>query len=242
MAIQFWKDLSILVATVEAAGHGKNCVLETTVEPLDITALNTTGWTTLIGGRKSGHVNLDFMSDMADDSLDETFFSLLGVSDVVKSFVTATADGSTAYTMRGVPLSFKPIEGEPGGLAMANLADQPSGPVIRGTLIHPSSVARTSSGTGTERQLGALSATQTMYAGLHVIAASGTTPTLDVIVQSDTVGFASPTTRITFAQAVAKTSAWGTVAGAVTDDYWRVSYTIAGTTPSFTFALICGIL
>ena len=72
---------------------------------------------------------------------------------------------------------------------------------------------------------------------LHVTAASGTTPTLDVTVEMDTnSGFSTPTTLATFTQATTTTSERieNTTS---TERYVRVSYTIGGTTPSFTFAV-----
>lgn len=246
MAIQFWQNMSILVGQLELAGHGKNVQLKTDVNPLDTTPLSTTGWMSFVGGNKSGTVDLTLMSDVADDGPDELLWSYLGTADIPKSVVSNSADGSTAYLMRGIPLSYTPIEGDPGGLAMARVSGRSStGPVVRGMLLHPGSASRTSSSTGTARQLGAVSSTQRVYAALHVLSVSGTNPTLDVIVQSDTVGFATPTSRITFSQATATTNRaqFGSAAGAITDDYWRVSWTIGGTaTPTFAFAVTVGII
>jgi len=75
-----------------------------------------------------------------------------------------------------------------------------------------------------------------------VIAASGTTPTLDVTIESDDAeGMASATTRLTFTQATATTSEWQELAGAVTDDWWRAAWTIGGGSPSFTAVVVVGI-
>lgn len=245
MAIQYWNDLSILVGAREMAGNAKNCVLGTTVQPLDTTPLSTTGWTTLIGGNKSGTVSMDFMADFAAAGQDELLYPYLGVTDVATSFITASADGSTAYLARTLPLSYTPIEGEPGALAMGRLTGQSStGPVVRGTLMHPPATARTSSSTGTARQLGAVSATQRMYAALHVLSVAGTsTPTLTVSLHSDNaVGFPTTTSRIAFSAATTVGHQFSSAAGAITDDWWRVSWTISGTNPSFLFALTCGIV
>jgi hypothetical protein len=244
MAIQFWKDMSILVGSREMAGNAKNVSLSTEVQALDTTALSTSGNTTLIAGNKSGSVSLEFMQDFAEGTVDDTLYPMLGTAGVVKSICTASADGSDAYLLKSIPLSYTPITGAVGELAMGSISGSSStGPVVRGLLIHPSNVARTSSGTGTGRQLGAVAADKAVYAAIHVIAASGTSPTLDVIVQSDdNSGFTSPTTRLTFTQATGKTSQLLSLAGAVTDDYWRVSYTIGGSTPSFTFAVTVGVL
>jgi hypothetical protein len=106
--------------------------------------------------------------------------------------------------------------------------------------------AKTATATGTAYQLGEVTAAQYLYAQLHVFAQSGTTPTLDVTVESDDAeGFSSPTTRITFAQiagASVPTAVWATpVAGAITDTWWRVKATIGGSDPSFTIAVAVGI-
>ena len=63
-----------------------------------------------------------------------------------------------------------------------------TGGVVRGQLIHPGSASRTSSSTGTGQQLGAVVAGKSMYAALHVLTATGTTPSLTVKVQSDDNG------------------------------------------------------
>lgn len=245
MAIQFWKNMSILEGGVELAGHGKSVALETTVNPLDKTPLSTTGWVELLGGLKSSTVNFDFMQDhAAADGVDSGFWSSFGNTGTVRSICTAADDGSAAYLMRGINLSYTPISGQVGDLAMGNVSGATNtGPVVRGKLLHPSSASRTASSTGTGRQLGAVVSGKSMYAALHVISVSGTSPTLDVIVQSDdNAGFTSPTTRITFTQTGTTGAEWGSVAGAVTDDYWRISYTIGGTdTPTFAFAVTCGL-
>lgn len=245
MAIQFWQDMSILVADLEMAGNAKNVSLSTEVTPLETTSLASTGWTTVIGGLKSGSVDIsEFMQDVAADSVDATLWPLLGNASVVKSICTASADGSPAYILKSIPLTYTPVSGTVGDLAMGAISGSSStGPVVRGALLHPSNVARTSSAAGTGRQLGAVAAGKKIYAALHVIAASGMSPTLDVILQSDdNSGFSSPTSRITFAQATGRTSELSSLAGAVTDDYWRISYTIGGSSPSFAFAVTAGIL
>lgn len=246
MAIQFWRNMSILEGGVEFACHGKNVNLQVDVEPLNTTALCVSDdYETLIGGLKSASGSMELMQDLTTGTIDETAWANFGTADVVRSIVTAADDGSAAYLMRGLAFSYSPISnGDVGSLAMATMQHSTSGVLVRGKLLHPSNVSRTSSSTGTGRQLGAVVAGKKMYAALHVLSASGTSPTLDVIVQSDdNSGFTSPTTRITFSQATGATSAWGSVDGAVTDDYWRVSYTIGGSdTPTFAFAVTAGIL
>lgn len=245
MTIQMWSDMSVLVGAIELAGHAKNVTCSTDVVPLDKTSMQSQGWTELLGGNKSGMVDLTLMQDRAAGGLDQLAWSYLGVADVPKSLVSNSADGSRAYLMRGIVLNYTPVDGEAGALAMTRISGRNStGGVVRGRLIHPGSAARTSSSTGTGRQLGAVVAGKSMYAALHVLSASGTTPSLTVKVQSDdNADFTSATDRITFTAATAATYEWSSVAGAITDDYWRVSYSISGTdTPTFSFAVTAGIL
>ena len=102
---------------------------------------------------------------------------------------------------------------------------------------------KTASGSSAILQLGAVSATQKVYAALHVLSKSGTNPTLDVTVKSaSVVGFGSPNLRLTFPQAIVPGYGWQQLAGAVTDGFWRVDYTIGGTaTPTFSFVVVVGI-
>lgn len=105
--------------------------------------------------------------------------------------------------------------------------------------------AKTTTASGTAYELGAVGATQYLYGCLHVLAVSGTDPTLDVIIASDDAeGMASATTRLTFTQKTAVGAQFITpVAGAITDTWWRASWTIGGTeTPTFTFVVSVGIL
>ena len=83
-----------------------------------------------------------------------------------------------------------------------------------------------------------------LYAALHVISRSGTSPTIDVLIQSDdNAAFSSPTTRVTFTQQSAIGSEWGTrLVGPITDDYWRASWTIGGSnTPTFGIVVTAGV-
>lgn len=238
MAVQAWTDVAIWIDDIEASVYGKSFSLNVDVAELDTTPLSTTGWVSRIGGLKTTTFDMDVMQDVAVDSVDDTLYPLLGTSNTVKSVAVGSTTGSAAYLSRGVILNYAPIQdGAVGSLAMGRLSAKTSGHLVRGVLGLPSA-ARSSSSTGTAYQVGALSSSQTLFAALHVTAITGS-PTLDVKIQSDTVGFGSATDRITFSQATGKGAQWGSVAGAVTDDYWRAQWTFGGT-GSITFAVTFG--
>ena len=82
-----------------------------------------------------------------------------------------------------------------------------------------------------------------MFLALHVVAISGA-PTFSVVLESDdNSGFTSPTTQLTSASYSAATgSEWQSVAGAITDTYWRVKWTVTGgTSPSVSMLAVAGI-
>jgi hypothetical protein len=112
--------------------------------------------------------------------------------------------------------------------------------LIRGTVLHSGGGL---SGVGTAYEVGAASATQSAYAILQVTSVSGTLPKLDVLVESDDAsGFASGTTRFEFTQATAIGAEFLSLAGAITDEFWRVSFSTSGTSPVFNFVVCVGIL
>lgn len=81
-------------------------------------------------------------------------------------------------------------------------------------------------------------AATSLRAQLNVTAASGTSPTLNVVIEDSVDGGANWNTIGTFAQRVAAGREVINVAGQFSDTL-RVRWTIGGTTPSFTFALDC---
>ena len=151
----------------------------------------------------------------------------------------AGADGDRAFFCQTIGTKYSP--GANIGDAYAfSASNQVSGTLTRGLIMGTG--AKTVTGNSTARQLGAVSATQKIRASLHVLAVSGTSPTLNVTVRSDdTEGFASPTTRITFPQRTAIGGELLTADGAITDAWWRVTWTIGGTSPSFTFVIAVGV-
>ncbi len=230
----------IYFAQVDLSGHTNQGSLNLEASELDYSSIKDP-WDRTKCGRNRLMLDANGFWEAGDANSDAVGLAMLGAPNKVMTFSPNGADGNDALIARGVPL--KCTFGAPSGelLTYALSAKGDIGKAVWGNLMHDDTVARTASGNGTARELGALSSTQSMYAALHVISASGTTPTLDVKIQSDTVGFGSATDRITFAQATGATSAWGSVAGAVTDTYWRVNYTISGTDPSFTFVVALGI-
>ena len=163
----------------------------------------------------------------------------LGLADVLLAlFPTTVVDGTTkGYAYQCVEGLYN-IGARVGSLLPFSFQTNPQGTALARAISLKDfrSTALTTTANGTAFQLGALVAGQTLYAGLHIFGAG--TGTIDVTIQSDTASnFPSATTQVTFAQQAAlnTTGVWATpITSAITDDWWRASWTIAGGAPSFT--------
>lgn len=176
-------------------------------------------------------------------SIDEELFNNLGTADRILTAVPAGAtEGNTAFFARVVAGDYSMGDriGEVLPFSGGGQSSRGHG-LIRGTLMSWRA-SEASTGNGTGRQLGAIATGQTIYAALHVLGVFDGADTLDVTVESDdNAGFTSAVTRLTFTQASAIGSEWKSLAGPITDDYWRVVWTIAGAAPAFDFAVSVGI-
>ena len=238
MAEQVLSDSLILFDGYDLSCNLNQVVLDHSAEPLDRTAFCHTSRVRRGGLLISALSAQGFFEAAQPDS---ALFSNVGVDGKVVSVAHTDADGEIAYTMQAMIGEYSPIQGAVGDLAGFSLnAGVSDDRLVRGTVMH--NATQTATGNGTARQLGAIASGATLYAALHVLAADGTSPTLDIDIESDdNSGMTTPTTRGSFTQATAIGAQWVEVAGAVTDDWWRVAYTIGGTSPSFKFIVILGI-
>jgi len=225
----------LFLGKYDVSGQSNVVSLDYGAEMLDSTTFDKTTRINAGGLKTAGFGVEGFWDSTSDGAL----FDNIGLADVpfTAGMVTG-ADGELAYMLNTISADYK-VGGPVGGRMPFSIGGK-GNILVRGNIMH--NAARTASSTGVIRQLGAVTAAQKLHASLHVISASGTTPTLDVVVQSDNlVGFTSPIDRITFSQKTAIGSQYSTLAGAITDDWWRVSYTIGGGSPSFEFIVAIAI-
>lgn len=195
-----------------------------------------------VGGLKVSQIQVNGFIDTA--TLEPSLFPNVGVSGGLISIAPQNSPvvGGEAFFLSSVITEYNQ-EYAVGEMAQFSLASLARAPLVRGQLAHDGSEAST--GNGTAIQLGAVSATQKLYAGIHVLSSSGDgSQTLDVIIQSDdAMGMASPLTRITFSQFTTSTGfAYLTTDGAITDGWFRAQWTIGGTgSPSFNFVVVFGV-
>lgn len=217
MAIFALTNASVHLGALDFGQHLNKVTITAKVDELEDTRFGST-YHSKIGGLRDFEMSHEGHMQYADP--DATLFADVGAQQVIT--VTPTgADGDVAYFGNAKRFEYAPIDGAVGDVAsfsgMVKASDAYG--LIRGKLLLPkTSLSGTT--TGTAVQLGAVGATQYVYASIHCFTA-GTTATV-VVESDDNSGFTSATTR----SSTVVTATGGTfitrVAGAITDDYWRV--------------------
>ena len=198
----------------------------------------------VMAGLFSAKISASGFWDAGDPSLvDDAMWAARGGSNGWSAWPAGAAEGSLAWLLTALHTSYQ-LLGAVGDIAPWQAGMAGNGFLARGQVASSPGTARTATGTGTILNLGAAVASgRRLHAALHVLSVAGTsTPTITAKVQSAaTVGFAGPTDRITFSAATAVGGQYQTLAGPITDQYYRLSWTISGTTPSFLVAASIGI-
>jgi len=203
------------------------------------------GFSIMLPGLVSAVASIGGHADYAADAVDAVFASASrGRQELVTVIPngTAHAAGDAAIFVRGQLDAYRTQQGSVGDVAGFAASITGDTPAVYGVVGAPLA-ARSSTLTGDALQLGAVGTgpngrTERLWCGLHVTAASGTN--LAVSVQSDdSSGFGSPAAVTSFSTVSAVGWQWTSVAGPITDDYFRVTATIGS--GSFTFAVVLGV-
>lgn len=236
-------DARIYLESADVTGWSNKVETAASVDDEDMTTFASGGWHERTAGEKDLDASVEGFFEQLDVSRpDDMFWANLGSNQAALTVApTSGAAGVLAYLSRVQVMDYKPAANV-GKLLAWSSSLKGNWPLVRGTILHPQGTARTATGTGTGFQIGAVTVAQRMYACLHVLSVSGTTPSITVSLQSSVDNtFASPTTRITFLADTALDGQALSLLGAVTDQWWRASWVISGTTPSFLFAVSAGV-
>lgn len=245
MAAKVWTDVRLFWDAYNLSGDINALALNYGVELGDATVLLDASRRRRAGLKTIAFQHEGFVN-YGVDQVDDALFNDIAVANVPMTICphNSGAEGEIAFFFNGLAGQYQPggTVGEMHRFSVSGEADD-GRDLIRGTVLN--NATRTVTANGTAFNLGAVSATQKLYAVLHVFdPVAGSLPTLDVKIQSDDAsGFVSPIDRITFAQKTNKGSQYATpVAGAITDTWWRAVWTIGGTGgPSFPFVVVIGI-
>ena len=247
MAISVLTNCTIMAGGYDLSGDSNEIGIDYGAQMKDATTFRSGSTTANFPGmvtfKASGKGLWQCVDPATGPSIDPTLWADLGLADVLLSVAPAAgAAGELVFFTTGVSAGYN-VGGKIGDLLPFTLAAESRGqPLVRGTIIE--AATKTSTWNGASNTLGATTAAQRMFAAMHVVTVSGSSPTLDLLVQSAAASnFATPHTKFTFPQITAVGGWYLTpLAGPNTDTYWRVSATIGGTgTPTFKVAVLVGI-
>jgi hypothetical protein len=197
------------------------------------------GYTIMLPGLTTASASIKGHADYAASAVSTTFGLAAKGTQYALSVLplgTASAAGDPAQFMRGVLGGMKMVTGAVGEVADFEMTLSGDSAGVDGVVALP--LASRGAVTGTAVQMRAVGTTARLWAALHVTA--GTFTNLVVTIESDTVGFPSATTVITFSTVSATGWQFASVAGPITDDYFRAKVAIS--TGTATCAVVMGII
>jgi len=244
MAIQTISGCKVYVHGYDRSGDFNKVNLDYSADELESTTVEAvSNFRSFIAGLRAVKFDGEVFTSHGVGEVETVSDANFAVADKIISIYPANAAGTPGYAFESVEISESPAM-IIGDIARFTIKASQSGGLLMRVTDMEGLATKNSTGTGTVTLMGATSAVQTLYSILHVIAVSGTGgPTLTVTVKSDdAVGFTTPVTKLTHTAMTAIGAELKSLAGPITDTYYRVDWTISGTTPSFTFDVGVGIL
>ena len=238
------KAANILLDEFDFSGVTNSVELAISNNLADVTAFNDTD-ATFVEGKPSFKCGVNGLWEPSAGGYDaEMFTDLTATSRALGIWPDTFVTGKRGYELSTIVAGY-PIAVPVGNFIAANVNWQGDLPAVRAYMLHYAA-ALGSTATGTAYNVGAPTATQTIYGVLRVMSVGGAgSNTLDVVIQSDTAeAFASPTARLTFTQVTTSVtfsiqSAAGALAG---ETWWRAVLTYAGVgTRTYKVAVSFGI-
>lgn len=235
-------NVGLLIDSLAVDGFANQLNLEASADEQDVTTLRSGGWRQKMTGHSMFTVSATGFQDYATTGVDPRF--PVSATGGVNYFAVAPTGGDTVadpvFFGSGNLNAMTPITGAVGTVAGFTYTWGGTGRLVRGQMLHPVA-ARTATGTGTAATFTPPTAAQTLYAGFHVLAVSGSGSITFKIQTDDNSGFTSATDRITSSAFTAVGAGAGSLAGALTGEtHVRAAWTISGFT-SVTFAVVAGV-
>lgn len=113
--------------------HCSKAELTIDVEEKDVTTFADAGWKAVMGGLKSGQLALSLKQDIADDGLDEDFWTILGTNVAFAVRLTQGAISTSNPEYQGIVMikEWKPLNGSVGDVAELDVTFPTSGVITR---------------------------------------------------------------------------------------------------------------
>lgn len=225
----------------DASGDYNRVNLLAEVDEQETTSIGTDGDKSFLPGLKAVRFDGEVFASHGSGEVEEALQAILAAGGMVMSVYPSKDAGGAGYGFEAEEMSISPAMSI-GDLSRITVkASKNGGFLVRVTSMEGEAV-KTSSGTGTARELTAMTAGQTLYSFLQVLSITAGA-TITVAVKSDSAqAFSSPVTQITHTAFTDEGAEVKSEAGPNTDTWYRVDWTITGTDPSVTFDIGLGII
>lgn len=133
MALISLQNAYILIGASDISDHCSSVELEIEGEDLDSTTFSTSGWSSRLGGLKSGTLNLTIKGDYAAANIDSILWGFFNTVQTfeIRAVNTARSTSNPAYTGSVLVNSLTPVTGEVGDLVEFDLSWPTSGTISR---------------------------------------------------------------------------------------------------------------
>ena len=134
MAVFALTSVTTTIDSNDLTANLKSSTLAVDAAQLDSTDFDSAGWTEMIGGLKGGTLSLEFNDDVANGSVDDLLWAMLGtvVSFTVKPTSAAVGTSNPSYS-GNVLITAHALGGSVGDLAGKSLTFPVTGAVTRAT-------------------------------------------------------------------------------------------------------------
>jgi hypothetical protein len=231
MAVTTQTDARIFLGAFEFTSFTNQVEWGVDVATQDVSVFGSQ-FSQFVPGLKTLMFNTSGFNDYAAASLDEYVRTNVGTRLVGTLSNAALATGGSAIVGAGVLQAWRAINAAVGAVPTVQAAIG-DGYTAVGQITQTNSAAVTATGNSTPVNVGAVAAGRTIIASVHALTVTGTTPSLTPALASSTTSGGAYTVRATGSAMTAAGSQLITAAGAFTDTWWRLNYTVTGTTPSF---------
>lgn len=235
-------DATIYIGEYDFTTDSNMVKVNASAEELDATTFGGGGYRSRKGGLRDIEMGVEGFANYgtgSSQSPDYQGFVNLGTADQAVTVSPTGVATDVAYMTQLGKFTYETF-GEIGQMAPFKLGMKGSNAqgVVRGALGKAKGAVSATGALGSGCQLGAVSATQYLYATFHVHVAA---TTITVVLESDdNSGFTSAVTRATIGPLTAVGGTWVTrVAGAITDDWYR--FRVTAITGTFTVSAAAGV-
>jgi hypothetical protein len=240
MAITVPTSLVAAIGGIKISDYATSIETGVDVGVIDTTTFGSGSFTQSAAALRAAVVQMSGLNDI--DAIETLLAAQLGAATVA----TVCPEGDTAGNVAGIAYGMvgqwrlvNVTVGQASTISVP-LAPIAGGRPLQGLVTRGTSTAVTATGTTTAVQAGA--AAVGAWASLHVLAISGTSPTITAQLQSSTTSGGSYTARGSASSSRNAVGSDWIVGATTTDTWWRLSLTVGGSGVSITALAAIGVL